>query len=374
MSQAGRLLYVDVRIPTPDRDSASQRSMQLLEHLIARGFAIDFAEAFPVERGDPSLLDELGVTILPQREVDLLREYIARHPERYDVVVLCWSRVASRLIDAARAANPTAQILFDTLDVNHVREYRHARVTGNAQALRRAMATKQRELACVAVADCTLAISDVDARALREASPGARVEVVTQLAPALDPDTVGSDPAGDPPPRRGNLFLGSYQDFPNIDAAMYLVREVLPELREHGGDTFTTLAGNQPPAAICTLDDGGEVHVPGYVEDLGSLFDVHQLFACPLRFGSGIKGKLLMTMARGLPAVVTPIAAEGMELRDQCEALVAEEPREFALAMLRLQREPQLRRRIARAAREHVHTRHSAAVLQTQIDRVMAPR
>ena len=365
---SARLLFVDAKVPTPAHDAASQRSMQLLAQLVRWGFEVDFAAVFPLPGGATEPLDELGVRALPAQDVGALCEHLDRHPSRYDSAVLCWTRVASRLIDPIRNANPNAFVVFDTVDVNHVREYRHARVSRNARILRRALVTKQRELDSVTAADCTLAVTDADAQTLRAACPQARVEVVTLQAPSLSPIR-----AGDRRERRGALFLGNLQAEANVDAALYLAHDVLPELRKLGGETLTTIAGGDPPDAVSSLA-GAEIRVTGHVENLGPLFDGHLLFACPLRFGSGIKGKLLTAMAAGLPAVVTPVAAEGMALEDEREVLVAETPGAYAAAMLRLQREPALRRRLAAAAREHVHERHGGAVLEAQMRRVFSPR
>ena len=157
-------------------------------------------------------------------------------------MLLCWTRVASRIIDIARACNPKAFVVFDSVDVNHVREYRHARVSGNAQILRRALATKARELECVSRADCTLATTEVDADALRAACPAARVEVVTLQAPPI--------PALPEPPwssRGGSLFLGNLQAAANVDAALHLVNDILPELRRMGEIRGSRWSAAHPP-------------------------------------------------------------------------------------------------------------------------------
>ncbi len=368
MSPVGRrLLWVDVKLPTPNDDAASQRSLQLLSQLVRLGLAVDFAALFATEDQAGFPLNSLGINRLACADAASLVEHLSTHPDRYEIVVLCWTRVASRVLDAARSANPHAFIVFDTVDVNHVREYRQARATGNARILRRAMTTKQRELACVAAADCTLAVTEADAQTLRSGCPGARVEVVTLQAPELEPGQA-ANAAG----RRGNLFLGNLQAAPNVDAAEHLVHDVLPELRGIGGDTLTTIVGTQPPDVVRSLANGGEVRVLGHVDDLRPVFDEHAVFVCPLRFGSGIKGKLLVAMTLGLPAVVSSVAAEGMELRHNREVLVADEPQGFAEAVVRLQRDPGLRDDIAGAALKHVRQRHSSSIVESQMRRILS--
>jgi len=361
----GRLLFVDVKLPTPDRDAASQRSLQMISQFVRWGFTVEFGAVFPVADVGAQALAGLGVEVVPCVDEPSLRRHLAAHPGRYDVAVLCWTRVASRLIEPVRAANPGAFLVFDTVDVNHVREYRHARTSGNAAILRRALETKRRELTSVVAADCTLAVSEADAQTLVRACPTARVELVTLRSPdvaAREPDPASS--------ARGLLFLGNMQATANVDAVEHLVGDILPELRRAGGDARLTLAGADPPSSVLGLANEPGVSVIGHVDDLKSLFASHLVFACPLRFGSGIKGKLLTAMARGLPAVVSPIAAEGMAISDGCEVLIAETPTEWAEAIMRLQGDADLRRRLASLARKYVLEHHSEARVSEQMRRV----
>jgi O-antigen biosynthesis protein len=359
-AHAPRLLFVDVKRPTPQRDAASQRSMQLLCCLAGLGYDVDFAAMFPLPEDDPVDLGELGVRSLEAADETAIAAHVAGEGRRYATVVLCWTRVARRLIGPVRQANAEAFVVFDTVDVNHVREYRQARVTGNASILRRALATRAAELAVVSAADCTLAVTPVDVQTLRRGCPEARVELVTMAAPAVD----GIDPR--PEGREGILLLGSMQAAPNVDAATHLVRDIVPRMDGGRARVPITLAGGDPPEVVRELAGDG-VRVPGFVADAQRLLGTHRVFASPLRFGSGIKGKLLLALAHGLPIVATPMAVEGMDIEDGRHALVADGSDAFARALARLLDDERLWQELSWAGRLLAAERYGPATVEAQV-------
>ena len=299
------------------------------------------------------------------RSYDAAAAYADARAGDYGIVVLAWTQVAQRLLPIVRARAPRAFVVFDTQDVNHVREFRYARATGNARALRRAMLLKEWETAAATAADCTLAITPVDAAALQAIAPQARIRVVTIAAP--EPLPVG--------PRAGAelLFVGNFASPPNHDAAFVLAREVLPRVRAAVPEATLTLAGSDPPDDVRALA-GEAVRVTGYVPDLAPYHAAARVFVGALRFGSGVKGKVLEAMAAGLPIVASSIAAEGIDLADGRDALIADDPAGQAAAILRILGEPELGPRLARAAAEVIRRDHSAAAIDAQFSDVLSLR
>jgi glycosyltransferase involved in cell wall biosynthesis len=115
------------------------------------------------------------------------------------------------------------------------------------------------------------------------------------------------------------------------------------------------------------------VAVTGYVDDVVALFDRARMFVCPLRIGSGVKGKLLAAMSAGLPIVATSIAAEGVPLVDGTSALIADTPSAFAAACVRLETDDELWRTLSDGAREVVGEHFSPQVVRDQVSRVFSP-
>jgi O-antigen biosynthesis protein len=366
-----RLLYVDAKWPTPGSDAASQRSQQMLEHLVALGFEVDFAALFAQEAATDTATPIALGGARPVKSPDegAVLDHIARHGHDYDVAVLAWTRVASRLAGPLRAVNPGIFICFDTYDVNHVREYRHARVSGNSNLLRRALAMKQAELAVAAASDVTIAISEPDAQVLRGAAPSVRVEVVT-LGVEARPTSAGPVPG--PDGRSGAIYLGNYYAWHNVDAVTHAVEDVLPELRRQGSRLRLTIAGAGRHEMVDRLA-GPDVDVLGYVDDLAATLDRQRLFLGCLRIGSGVKGKLLAAFANGLPVVGTPIALEGIPVTDGRDCLVAESAAEIAAVCIRLETDDELWRTLSVAGQAMVTEHFSRQVVAEQVANLFSP-
>jgi glycosyltransferase involved in cell wall biosynthesis len=361
-----RLLFLDIQAPQPDRHASSVRSAQLVELLIERGFAVDFAPLMaPRARDQAALMRRLGATPLPWCDENGRRAFLAARARDYEVILLAWTMVARRFIDVARAAAPGARLIFDTHDVNHIREYREARTSGDRSLLRRALATRADEAHAMTVADTTLAITAADADTLRLLVPTARVDIVSMWrAPvAREPE------ARRRPPRI--LYVGHYGATHNIDAALVLAQDILPKVRAARPDAVLTLAGSDPPALVQDLA-APDIAVPGWVEDLGPLYAGASLFAAPLRFGSGLKGKMLDAMAHGLPIVASRIAAEGIGLTDGVDYLAADTADESATAILRVLADPELGRRLGRCARALLVQRYGRASVAAQLASALA--
>ncbi len=189
--------------------------------------------------------------------------------------------------------------------------------------------------------------------------------------------------------RSGALFVGNFNHLPNQQAVATLIRDVLPRLApllsdaERAEFTVHLVGGNAPVEADAA---GGPVNVVvhGWLPDaeLALLYGSVRLVVAPLLSGAGVKGKVNQAMLKGVPVVVTPIAAEGMFLTDGVDALVAATPQAFAEKMAAVARNCALWERLAEAGRGNVEARFSVAgatraiadVLSRLGFRVPAPR
>ncbi len=359
-----RVLHLDIAVPRPDRAAMHVRSLQLLEMFVDRGFDVDVASLVRSEdRDDAVRLRALGVNSLPWCEEAQRHAFLDDRGHDYGIICIAWAKVARRFIDHARRAAPSALLIFDTQDVNHVREYREARVTGSERTLRRALQSRAVEAQAMRAADCTLAITDADAAALRALAPGARVAVVGMWRKPAPVARVTGDPT--------LLFLGNYGTPHNHDAALQLATEILPRVRQRRARARLILAGSDPSEALLALA-GEHVAVPGWRADLKPHFSTASVFVSPLRFGSGLKGKLLEAMAHGVPIVASAIAAEGMGLVDGTHYLKADTPDDAAEAALRIIDDGQLGRCLAANAIDLLAKNFTRSVVDRQFAAVLA--
>ncbi len=225
----------------------------------------------------------------------------------------------------------------------------------------------------VASVDATAALTAVDAAALSRlataaGSPGARViELAAPFAAdlAAGPQGLPGEPAV--------VILGSLGWRPNQDALAWFadriwpaVRASLPQARLH---VFgVTAAGRAATAAGAGPVPGGEgIEWHAAPDDSSAAFAAGSVHVVPLRFGSGVRMKVLEAWARGVPVVTTPQGAAGLDARDGVELLVARDAASFAAALKRLRDEPLLASCLVRGGHAALRQRHDPATLAQRL-------
>lgn len=153
-------------------------------------------------------------------------------------------------------------------------------------------------------------------------------------------------------------FLGNYRHTPNIVAVKWFVDNVIPILIKELPNIKFLIYGAHVSQEIEELESEN-VEVRGYVGDLAEVFNNCRIFVAPLQSGAGIKGKVLECLSYGVPSVLSPIAAEGIGVRDGFEALIAESPKEWVLAIKRLYTDAELWDKISKNALEFVKKEYS---------------
>ncbi|NZA28512.1 glycosyltransferase, partial [Luteimonas sp. SJ-92] len=342
---------VDVSTPRPDRDSGSLRAFNLMRVLAEDGDRVEF---LPDDRADAGAYAEalraLGVVV--HAGAGGYPDWFARYLRGFDVLVVSRYHLAEFLVPLARRIAPGVRVVLDTVDLHHLRERREAELGDDGRLRRLAAITRRRELRAVAEADVTWVVSPVEAALLREALPQARVAVLPNLHRAEE------SPAGFAE-RDGLLFVGGARHPPNVDALRWLLAEIFPRVRARLPRCELQVVGDGLPEAVAGLPPSPGVHLHGHVPELAPLLARCRVGLAPLRFGAGVKGKINLCMAAGMPVVATACAAEGMHAADGVELLVADAPEAFADAVVRLHEDAALWSRLARAGTANVRTHFS---------------
>jgi glycosyltransferase involved in cell wall biosynthesis len=352
------LLVVAPFVPDFDRHAGSLRFFTMLR-ILSRVYRIIFLGGVaPGGERYVAALTALGVefhhvestsleTLLPRIEVGVLFEFYY---------------AAEGILDVVRLVRGDLPIVVDSVDLHFVRQSRaiaYAEVPKVAE--RQALDTRRRELGVYQRADAVVVVTESDKQALLDCLPHSRIAVVPTIHQEVDGAAGFHD-------RRPNslLFVGGFAHGPNLDAALFFCREVLPLIRKSVPDVTLTIVGDAAPQEVRSLASD-TVTVTGWVPDVKPYLDSHLVSIAPLRFGSGMKGKVGEAMANGVPVVVTNIAAEGMELTDGVTALIADSANEFADAVTRLLRDELLHHRLSTNGRHAARTRWSEAVVAEQL-------
>jgi polysaccharide biosynthesis protein PslH len=208
-------------------------------------------------------------------------------------------------------------------------------------------------------------VSEEDRRALLEVRPDLPIEVIPNGVDAVAYEWDGS-------PRDHNLivFTGVMSYAPNVTAAEYLARRILPRVQQANPSARLALVGRNPAPQVQVLARLPGVEVVGEVPDMRPWLSKAGVYACPMLTGTGIKNKLLEAMANGLPCVATPRALQGLSARPGVEVLLGSTEESFAKEVSRVMQEAGFANRIGSAGRTYVRAHHSWAAVAEEYLRI----
>lgn len=130
------------------------------------------------------------------------------------------------------------------------------------------------------------------------------------------------------------LYVGTLTWEANIDGLLWFLAEVWPEVKRRQPAARLRIVGKNPDTRLLQAATGdSSVEFLGFVADLEPLFRSSRVFVAPLRFGAGIKVKVLSGMGRGLPTVTTSVGSEGLQVEHLRHAAIADRPSEMVEAI-----------------------------------------
>jgi glycosyltransferase involved in cell wall biosynthesis len=279
--------------------------MRALQQL---GYAVSFVAAQDLTPNELAVadLENAGNACYQAPYYASVEEVLRRQANCFDLIYLHRISSASRYLALARQYCPNARILYSVADLSHVRLARQSAVEDRPELLAQSSRLRLEECTAAWSADAVLSHSTYEVGLLRTMVPSANVHLVPWAVPPCPTRVPFAK-------RQGIAFVGGYGHPPNLDAARFLVEEIMPLVWREYPALECLLVGSDMPAEIMQLARPGVVPV-GHMEELSELFDRVRLTVAPLRYGAGIKGKVLASLAAGVPCVMTPVAAEGIDL------------------------------------------------------------
>lgn len=171
-------------------------------------------------------------------------------------------------------------------------------------------------------------------------------------------------------PKWDIVFCGNMGYEPNVHAAQYLVKEVMPLVWKEVPGATVLLAGANPKHGVSNLASD-KVSVSGYVADIRECYAASSIFVAPMLTGSGLQNKLLEAMAMQLPCVTTSIANDSLGARDGSEVLIGDNAEAFAAHIVSLLRDADKRASLAQSGRQYALDHFSWETSCQQLEAVL---
>ncbi len=220
--------------------------------------------------------------------------------------------------------------------------------------------------------EAVLAVSDADRETFSRLYPGAARQPIHVVPTGVDTTFFapsGSDPeAASPADGRTLIFTGSMDWLPNEDAMRFFCRDILPLIRAEEPDVTLQIVGRAPTPEVRRLADDAAITVTGRVDDVRPFMRDAAVYIVPLRIGGGTRLKIFEAMAMSKAVVSTTVGAEGLPVTAGEHLMLADEPRGFARAVVRLLRDLDRRRGIEQAARTLVVEQYDWSVAAANLE------
>lgn len=321
------LLMVDHYVPMYDKDAGSRCIFYYLSFFVKMGYNVKFiGDNFCKYEPYTTKLQQMGIEVLyGNYYYNNWKDWIKRNGKHFDYIFLSRPHISVKYIDLMREYTD-AKIIYFGVDLHFLRDMREYKLNGNQQALKDSKAWKKVEFELMRKADVSYYLSKVELQEIAKTDN----TVKARRVPINIYDDI-PEISYKAERRQDIIFVGGFGHPPNIDAVKWLGQEIMPKVWEKNSDITLHVVGSKTPQEIKDFANEHMI-IHGFVsdEDLEEMYKNVKMAIVPLRFGAGIKGKVIEAMMRGIPMVTTSIGIEGIEgaeiiakISDKAEELAA---------------------------------------------------
>lgn len=305
------VLFIDHYVPTYDKDAGSKTTFQYIKMFLAKGYVVKFiGDNYAQMEPYTTTLQQMGVEVLygPWYAQHIF-EWIEENKENIDFAYLNRPHISVKYIDFLREKT-NIKLIYYGHDLHFLRTERESEITGNKDLLIDSKAWRKKEFSLMNKVSMSYYPSSIEEEAIHDIDPTIPVKAIT----AYVFDKFIEDYTYDAEKRNGILFVGGFSHGPNIDAVKWFVEEIYTKVREKADIPFI-IVGSNAPDEIKALGEKEGIIFKGFVsdEELAELYATSRMVVVPLRYGAGVKGKVVEAIYNGLPIITTSVGAEGIE-------------------------------------------------------------
>ncbi len=357
------ILVVDHYVPTYDRDAGSKTTFQYLKMFLKKGYQVKFlGDNFMHEEPYTTTLEQMGIEVLygPEYQTKIW-EWLRNHGDDIAVAYLNRPHIASKYIDYI-LDNTDTKVIYYGHDLHFLRESREYQITGDPKIREDAEYWKSVELTLMSKAAVSYYPSYVERDAIREIDPTINVKDITAYVYDEFRDDINEDFAK----REGLLFVGGFAHPPNADAVLWFAQEIYPRIRqrfETDGQTppdFLVVGSRVTEEIRALQQPGNGIVIRGFAteEELAQLYATCRIVVVPLRYGAGVKGKVVEALYNGAPIITTSVGAEGIPQVEDV-LLVEDGAERFAEAVVALYQDTDACRKLCRKTQSYIRRHFS---------------
>ena len=313
------VVFIDHYVPQYDKDAGSKSSISYMKLLLDKGYTVKLIpDNFFKDEPYTSQFQQMGIEVLyGDWYANHIFDWLKENSKDIDYIFSNRPHITIKYIDFIKDKT-SIKLMYYGHDLHFLRTKREYEISKDPEVLEEMKDWEEKETHILKKADMSYYPSYVEEKTIKELDSSIKVKAI----PLYIYDQFREDVSFDFKKRKGLLFVGGFRHRPNLDAVKWLLEEIYPNVSDKIGPLY--IVGSNPPEELMKFKSE-KVIIKGFVseEELKNLYDSCRLVIAPLRYGAGIKGKILEAMYNGVPTVTTSIGAEG--IIDSEEVLFIEE-------------------------------------------------
>ena len=350
------ILFVDHYVPTFDKDAGSKTTFQYIKMFIERGYVVKFLpDNFAKSEPYTSILEQMGVEVLYGNEMRTnIFEWIENNQSNIDIAYLNRPHIATKYVDFIKEKT-NIKVIYYGHDLHFLRERREYELTGDVERKNASAYWKSMELDLMRKASISYYPSNVEVDYIHTFDKKINAKAIT----AYVFEKFGNIDYN-PDIREGVLFVGGFSHPPNADALKYFLDNMWDEIYAQIKAPFYIVGSNATDDIKALHNEAKGIIFKGFVseEELKELYEKVRLVVVPLRYGAGVKGKVIEALYYNDPVITTSVGAEGID-NSYNQMLVADEPGDFVEKCVNLYNDKEALKAMSKAADDYVRNKHS---------------
>ena len=350
------ILFVDHYVPTFDKDAGSKTTFQYIKMFIERGYVVKFLpDNFAKSEPYTSILEQMGVEVLYGNEMRTnIFEWIENNQANIDIAYLNRPHIATKYIDFIKEKTDI-KVIYYGHDLHFLRERREYELTGDVERKNASAYWKSMELDLMRKASISYYPSNVEVDYIHTFDKKINAKAIT----AYVFEKFGNIDYN-PDIREGVLFVGGFSHPPNADALKYFLDNMWDEIYAQIKAPFYIVGSNATDEIKALHNEAKGIIFKGFVseEELKELYEKVRRVVVPLRYGAGVKGKVIEALYYNDPVITTSVGAEGID-NSYNQMLVADEPGDFVEKCVNLYNDKEALKAMSKAADDYVRNKHS---------------
>ncbi len=358
------VLFVSERIPAYDKDAGSRTLDFYIQEFLSRGYLVKFIpDNFTAEEPYTHRLEQMGVEVLAGKHYQkAVMHWLYRHHRDIEFAFLNYPNASMKYIDVLRKLG--ISVRYYGVDLHYLRLRREYELLGNAYLEEEAMSFYEKEAWLIAHSDVVYYPSLVETQIVEKEFHQTNVRQL--MINIYDSSRIENRYV--PKERSGVMFVGGYRHAPNVDAVLWFGTHIFPEIYQKLKIPFYIIGGDMP-ANIRGMDVEGTEKIGALTDrELEKMYRSVRMIVVPLRYGAGIKGKVIEAMYQGVPVVTTTIGMEGIPNEGGAVA-IADDERSFADRVIALYQEEETLKQMSFKGQEIIKKYYSRDAAWEKIGR-----